>query len=83
MESLPGKRPSGSSRYMRWSRVNGGRYAPIRGVHCNPETISQLTMFGQLNCMDSMYKPPGLSLMTIPTPPGNLQAAVGKSLEHT
>ena len=41
-EPLPGKRFSASSRSSRWSKVDVGRYAPMRGIIWLPETTLQL-----------------------------------------
>ena len=43
---------SASSRSVRWSIVGGGRYAPMIGVRCPRENISQLTTFSPWKRVD-------------------------------
>ena len=54
-----------------WKVIQGsqGGSAPMRGVCCSPEAISQLATFGPLNCVDLIFHPSGISLVTSPTPP--------------
>ena len=82
MGYFPRKRLSASSRYGRCSRVDGWGYLTMRGVCCDPETISQLAMLGLWNCVESMSHPSGLSLVTSTTSPCAPPDAVGAALEH-
>ena len=52
-----------------WKVIQGsqGGSAPMRGVCCSPEAISQLATFGPLNCVDLIFHPSGISLVTSPT----------------
>ena len=56
-----------------WKVIQGsqGGSAPMRGVCCSPEAISQLATFGPLNCVDLIFHPSGISLVTSPTAPDN------------
>ena len=67
MGYIPGKRLRASYRSGKCSRWTGEGYAPMRAVQCAPEKISQLTMFGLWNHVDSMSDFYSLSLMTSPT----------------
>ena len=61
--------------------MDGERYAPMAGIQCEPETISQLTTFGIWNHVESKSQTSGLSLMNNPMPPCKPPAAVGASLK--
>ena len=72
MGYLPKNLLSASSRSGRWYLVVGGEYSLMRGFLWIPETISQLTTFGQWKNVGSMYHPYGLSVVTSPAPPAPL-----------
>ena len=85
MGSLQGKRLSTYYRSRMWYRVDRGRCVLIGrgGVLCKLEMISQLTMFGQCNRMDSMSHHSRISLVNSPTNPCIPPGAAGNTLEHT
>ena len=52
----------------------------MRGVHCIPETIYQLTTYGPWDCVELMSHPSGLSLVTSTTLPEILLPRWGSPL---
>ena len=54
----------------------------MKGVHCETEIISQLTTFGPLNFVDSMYQTFRIFLVTSSIPPYMPPDMLGTNLKH-
>ena len=81
--SLTRERSSASYKYSRWSRVDGGIYATISGLHWYLETSLPLTTFVPWKRVDSKIYPSGFSCDTITTPPCATLTSVTVSSEYT
>ena len=71
-----------SSKSVKCSRVEVGRYVPVRGVFLLVMT-SQITIIGPWKRVDSLLQPWGRSRTTRPTPPCASTAAVVIFCEYT